>query len=83
MGCKGTERRKLLKILDRYYVTVRDWATRSAFERGFHEGQRKGQRQMKGAIMTNLYEKAPLDFKSPELKLGFIYAEGIAKDTTV
>jgi hypothetical protein len=36
---------------------------------------------MKGAIMTNLYEKAPLDFKSLELKLGFVYAEGIAKDT--
>jgi hypothetical protein len=36
---------------------------------------------MKAAIMTNLIEKAPLDFKSLELKLGFIYAEGIAKDS--
>jgi hypothetical protein len=38
---------------------------------------------MKAVIMTNLIEKAPLDFKSLELKLGFIYAEGIAKDSTL
>lgn len=73
----------MLRIIDNWYLSVRDWATKSAFERGYHEGQRKGQRQMKAEIMTNLYDKAPLDFKSAELKLGFIYAEGIAKDTKV
>jgi hypothetical protein len=36
---------------------------------------------MKGAIMTNLIDKAPLDFKCLELKLGYLYAEGIAKNT--
>jgi hypothetical protein len=35
---------------------------------------------MKGAIMNDLQTKSPFDFKSPELKLGYIYAEGIAKD---
>lgn len=68
-------------MIDKFYVNVRDRLTRSAVERGYTEGHRDGQRQMKGAIMTNLFDKAPLDFKSPELKLGFIYAEGIAKDT--
>jgi hypothetical protein len=71
----------MLKTLDRVYVTVRDRLTRSAVERGYTEGHRDGQRAMKAAIMTNLIEKAPLDFKSLELKLGFIYAEGIAKDS--
>jgi hypothetical protein len=73
----------MLKTLDRVYVTVRDRLTRSAVERGYTEGHRDGQRAMKAAIMTNLIEKAPLDFKSLELKLGFIYAEGIAKDSTL
>jgi hypothetical protein len=67
--------------LDKFYVNVRDRLTRSAVERGYNEGHRDGQRQMKAAIMTNLYDNAPLDFKSLELKLGFVYAEGIAKDT--
>jgi hypothetical protein len=71
----------MLKALDKAYVTVRDRLTRSAVERGYHEGHRDGQRAMKAVIMTNLYEKAPLDFKSLELKLGFVYAEGIAKDS--
>jgi hypothetical protein len=71
----------MLKTLDRVYVTVRDRLTRSAVERGYTEGHRDGQRAMKAVIMTNLIEKAPLDFKSLELKLGFIYAEGIAKDS--
>jgi hypothetical protein len=73
----------MLKTLDRVYVSVRDRLTRSAVERGYTEGHRDGQRAMKAAIMTNLIEKAPLDFKSLELKLGFIYAEGIAKDSTL
>jgi hypothetical protein len=71
----------MLSWLDKFYVSVRDRLTRSAVERGYTEGHRDGQRQMKSAIMTNLIEKAPMDFKSLELKLGFIYAEGIAKDT--
>jgi hypothetical protein len=71
----------MLKTLDRVYVTVRDRLTRSAVERGYTEGHRDGQRAMKAVIMTNLIDKAPLDFKSLELKLGFIYAEGIAKDS--
>jgi hypothetical protein len=71
----------MLNWLDKFYVNVRDRLTRSAVERGYNEGHRDGQRKMKAAIMTNLYEKAPLDFKSLELKLGFVYAEGIAKDT--
>jgi hypothetical protein len=73
----------MLKALDKFYVSVRDRLTRSAVERGYTEGHRDGQRAMKAAIMTNLIEKAPLDFKSLELKLGFIYAEGIAKDSTL
>jgi hypothetical protein len=36
---------------------------------------------MKAAIMTNLDSGSPFDFKSTELKLGFVYAEGIVKDT--
>jgi hypothetical protein len=71
----------MLSIIDKVYVNVRDRLTRSAVQRGFAEGHRAGQRAMKGAIMTNLYEKAPLDFKCLELKLGYVYAEGIAKDT--
>jgi hypothetical protein len=71
----------MLKALDKAYVTVRDRLTRSAVQRGYNEGHRDGQRAMKGAIMTNLIDKAPLEFKCLELKLGFIYAEGIAKDT--
>ena len=71
----------MIKALDKFYVSVRDRLTRSAVERGYTEGHRDGQRAMKAAIMTNLIEKAPLDFKSLELKLGFIYAEGIAKDS--
>jgi hypothetical protein len=71
----------MLKALDKFYVSVRDRLTRSAVQRGYTEGHRDGQRAMKAAIMTNLIEKAPLDFKSLELKLGFIYAEGIAKDS--
>jgi hypothetical protein len=71
----------MLRALDRVYVTVRDRLTRSAVERGYNEGHRDGQRAMKAVIMTNLYNKAPLDFKSLELKLGFVYAEGIAKDS--
>jgi hypothetical protein len=71
----------MLKALDKVYVTVRDRLTRSAVERGYNEGHRDGQRAMKAVIMTNLYQKAPLDFKSLELKLGFVYAEGIAKDS--
>jgi hypothetical protein len=73
----------MLKTLDRVYVSVRERLTRSAVGRGYTEGHRDGQRAMKAAIMTNLIEKAPLDFKSLELKLGFIYAEGIAKDSTL
>jgi hypothetical protein len=73
----------MLKALDKFYVSVRDRLTRSAVQRGYTEGHRDGQRAMKAAIMTNLIEKAPLDFKSLELKLGFIYAEGIAKDSTL
>jgi hypothetical protein len=71
----------MLNWLDKFYVNVRDRLTRSAVERGYNEGHRDGQRAMKAAIMTDLMAKAPLDFKSLELKLGFIYAEGIAKDT--
>lgn len=71
----------MLNRLDKMYVAIRDRITRSAYERGYHEGRRKGQRQMKAAIMTNLQGGAPFDFKSQELKLGFFYAEGIAKDT--
>lgn len=71
----------MFKALDKAYVNVRDYLTRSAVQRGYNEGHRDGQRAMKGVIMTNLYEKAPLDFKSLELKLGFVYAEGIAKDS--
>jgi hypothetical protein len=73
----------MLKALDKFYISVRDRLTRSAVQRGYTEGHRDGQRAMKAAIMTNLIEKAPLDFKSLELKLGFIYAEGIAKDSTL
>jgi hypothetical protein len=71
----------MLRTLDKVYVNLRDRLTRSAVERGFAEGHRAGQRAMKGAIMTNLIDKAPLDFKCLELKLGYLYAEGIAKDT--
>lgn len=71
----------MLDTLDKFYVTVRDRLTRSAVERGYRQGHRDGQRRIKGAIMTNLSKKAPTDFKSLELKLGFIYAQGIAKDT--
>lgn len=71
----------MLSNLDRLYVVVRDRITRSAFERGYKEGHRKGQREMKAAIMTNLDKASPFDFKSAELKLGYVYAESIAKDT--
>ena len=71
----------MLNALDEMYVNVRDYLTRSAVQRGYNEGHRDGQRAMKGVIMTNLYDKAPMDFKNLELKLGFIYAEGIVKDS--
>lgn len=71
----------MLNRLDKIYVAIRNRLTRSAYERGYHEGRRKGQRQMKAAIMTNLDSGSPFDFKSTELKLGFVYAEGIVKDT--
>jgi hypothetical protein len=70
----------MFRLLDSIYIPIRDWFGRKAYQRGYDHGHRIGQRQMKGAIMTDLQNKSPFDFKSPELKLGYIYAEGVAKD---
>ena len=80
MGREGTKGRKLLKLIDKAYFRIRDWFDKGAVDRAYEAGLKNGAAVMQSRILDDLRRMGPHDFKSQELKLGFIYAEGIAKD---
>jgi len=71
----------LLKLIDKVYFRIRDWFDKGAVDRAYDEGLENGASIMKARMIQELSRLAPTDFKSQELKLGFIYAQGIVKDT--
>lgn len=80
MGREGTKGRKLLKLIDKIYFRIRDWFDKGAVDRAYDQGLNHGADLMRARILSELQRLAPHDFKSQELKLGFIYAQGIVKD---
>ena len=73
----------MLKLIDKIYFRVRDWFDKGAVDRAYDEGLNNGASVMQARILSELRRLSPHDFKSQELKLGFVYAEGIVKDTTL
>ena len=73
----------MLKLIDKIYFRVRYWFDKGAVDRAYDEGLNNGADVMRARILSELQRLAQHDFKSQELKLGFIYAEGIVKDTTL
>ena len=71
----------MLKLIDKVYFRIRDWFDKGAVDRAYDEGLENGASIMKARMIQELSRLAPTDFKSQELKLGFIYAQGIVKDT--
>ena len=71
----------MLKLIDKVYFRIRDWFDKGAVDRAYYEGLENGASIMKARMIQELSRLAPTDFKSQELKLGFIYAQGIVKDT--
>lgn len=71
----------MLKLIDKLYFRIRDWFDKGAVDRAYDQGLNHGADVMKGRMLAELRRLSPHDFKSQELKLGFVYAEGIVKDT--
>ena len=81
MDRERTKGRKLLKLIDKFYFRIRDWFDKGAVDRAYDQGLSNGADVMKSHMLAELRRLSPHDFKSQELRLGFIYAEGIVKDT--